>query len=300
MRQPTLGIALKLGATLSFSLMYVVIRLAGSVPVGEVIFFRAFFALVPLFTTAYFTVGPRAVLRTSRLNMHFMRSIMGVASMFFNFAALKMIPLAALTGLSFVMPIFAVVLAALMLSEHVGPWRGMAVVVGFGGVLLMVGPIGGGDLFAGHGASLGTGLALLGALLSAFVVIFIRQMSTTERSETIVFYFMCFTALAGAVTMIWWRVPLGAAAAAWLVLCGLLGGIGQLCMTYSYRFAEPSLLAPFDYVAMVWASALGFAVFGEIPQERVFAGSAVVIASGLFILWRERRLHKAITEPLPT
>jgi len=299
MRGASLGIALKLGATLSFSLMYVVIRLAGAVPLGEVVFFRAFFALVPLFATAVFTVGPKAVVRTRRLGVHFLRSILGVGSMFLNFAALKLIPLAALTGLSFVMPIFATVLAALILREQVGPWRGLAVVVGFGGVLLMTGPLGVGGL-AGGGASLGTVLAILAALLSAFVVIFIRQMSTTERSETIVFYFMSFTAIAGALTMIWWRAPLTASATLWLVLCGLLGGIGQICMTYSYRFAEPSLLAPFDYVAMIWASLLGLAFFGEIPERRVIFGSAVVIASGLFIFWRERRLHKAIIEPLPT
>jgi len=218
------GIALKLVATLSFSLMYVVIRLAGSVPLGEVIFFRAFFALVPLFVVAAFTVGVRAVLTTRRLRVHIARSVMGVASMFLNFAALKMLPLADLTALGFVMPIFAVVLAALILGESVGPWRGMAVVAGFGGVLLMAGPATDATEFAGHGASLGTTLALLAALFSAFVVIFIRQMSTTEKSETIVFYFMVLTAIAGAVTMIWWRAPLTIPMACWLVLCGLLGG----------------------------------------------------------------------------
>ena len=82
---------------------------------------------------------------------------------------------------------------------------------------------------------------------------------------------------------------------AWLVLSGLLGGIGQICMTFSYRFAEPSLLAPFDYVAMVWAALLGYAVFGEVPEKLVLAGAGIVIASGLFIVWRERQLHKIAT-----
>ncbi len=300
MPKSSIGIALKLGATLAFSLMYVAIRLAGTVPTGEVVFFRAFFALVPLFALAVFTVGPRDVVRTKRLRVHFLRSITGVTSMFLNFAALKMLPLADLTGFSFVMPIFATVLAAIMLRETVGPWRGSAVVVGFAGVLVMIEPHGGGTALLGHGLSPGAGLALLAALLSAFVVIFIRQMSTTERSETIVFYFMSFTAVTGLVSMIWWRVPLTVEMTAWLILSGLLGGIGQICMTFSYRYAEPSLLAPFDYVAMVWAALLGFAVFGEVPQQLVLIGAGIVIAAGLFIVWRERRLHKvAITVSSP-
>jgi drug/metabolite transporter (DMT)-like permease len=299
MSRPSFGIALKLGATLAFSLMYVAIRLAGSVPVGEVVFFRALFALVPLFALASFTVGPLAVVQTKRLGVHVLRSITGVTSMFLNFAALKLLPLATLTGFSFVMPIFAVVLAALLLRERVGPWRGTAVVIGFGGVLLMVNPHGGPATLLAHGLSTGAGLALLGALLSAFVVIFIRQMSATERSEAIVFYFMLTTALAGGLSMIWWRAPLSFGAATWLVLCGLLGGVGHICMTYSYRYAEPSLLAPFDYVAMVWAALFGFAAFGEVPEQLVLVGAAIVVASGLFIVWRERQLHKMAVEPIP-
>lgn len=290
MSHPSRGILLKVGATLAFSLMYVVIRLAGTVPVGEVIFFRAFFALVPLFAAAAFTVGPRAVVRTDRPMMHVLRSIMGISAMFLNFAALKILPLAELTGFSFVMPIFAVVLAALLLREQVGPYRSTAVVVGFGGVILMVEPHGGLFNLLGAGHSAGAALALTGACLSAFVVIFIRQMSSTERSETIVFYFMSLTAAVGALSMIWWRVPLTVSMAFWLVTSGILGGIGQLAMTYSYRFAEPSLLAPFDYVAMIWAVALGFFVFGEVPETLVVAGACVVTAAGLFIAWRERRL----------
>lgn len=300
MEKPTLGIALKLGATLAFSLMYVAIRLAGAVPVGEAVFFRAFFALVPLFVLSVFTVGPAAVVRTQRPFLHLVRSAAGVTSMFLNFAALKLLPLAELTGFSFVAPIFAVVLAALVLREHVGPYRGAAVVIGFAGVLFMLEPHGGVGAIVGAGLSAGSALALLGALLSSFVVIFIRQMSTTERSEAIVFYFMTFTAIAGALTMIRWHVVLTPKMTLWLVLCGLLGGIGQICMTFSYRYAEPSLLAPFDYVAMVWAMLLGFLFFAEIPERLVLVGAAIVVASGLYIAWRERQLHRVRGVPIAT
>lgn len=292
MRHSSLGIALKLGATFAFSLMYTVIKLAGPVPIGEVIFFRAFFALIPLFAFAAFSVGPRAVIQTSHPVLHIARSGAGVASMFLNFTALSLLPLADLTAFSFVMPIFAVVLSVLLLHEKVGRYRWSAVIAGFAGVLLMIEPHGGVAAVIGHGASPGAAMALGGAFLSAFVVIFIRQMSATERSETIVFYFMATCTIVGAITMIWDRVPLTPIMAMWLVLCGLLGGIGQLCMTFSYRYASPSLLAPFDYAAMIWAVFLGYFVFAEIPELFVMAGSGVVIAAGLLIVWRERVLHK--------
>jgi drug/metabolite transporter (DMT)-like permease len=290
------GIALKLGASVAFSLMYAAIKLAGAVPVGEVIFFRAFFALVPLFVLSLYTVGPRAVWRTARPGWHILRSITGVTGMFMNFAALMLLPLADVTAFSFVAPIFAVVLAAVMLKEHVGPFRWAAVLAGFAGVLVMLEPHGGPLHLLRSGFSTGAGLAILGAFLSAFVVVFIRQMSTTEKSETIVFYFMSVCTLAGLVSMIWWHVALSWEQVALLVLCGVLGGIGQIGMTFSYRYAEPSLLAPFDYVAMVWAVLLGWFLFAEVPETMVLIGAAIVIAAGLFIAWRERHMHLA---PIP-
>ena len=288
------GIGLKLAATLIFSMMYAIIKLVNAVPVGEVIFFRSFFALIPLFILSSFTIGVRRVPRSARPRWHIVRSAAGVGSMFLNFGAVQRLPLADVTGLSFVAPIFAVILAAIMLREHVGPYRGFAVVVGFAGVLLMLEPQGGFLHLARSGLSLGTFMAISGAFLSAFVVVYIRQMSASETSEAIVFYFMSVGALVGLLTMIWWRAPLSWEQFALLVICGLLGGLGQTAMTYSYRYAEPSLLAPFDYLGMVWAIALGFIVFGEIPARMMIAGSLVVIGAGLFIAWREHKRHRVI------
>ncbi len=278
-KHTTLGIALKLGATLVFSLMYVLIRLAGDVPVGEVVFFRGFFALAPLLAYAYFTRGLAAALVTARPWRHLRRSVAGTSSMFLNFFAVTRLPLADVTAFGFVMPIFAVVLAALMLHEKVGPHRAAAVVMGFGGVLLMIEPHGAFGTSLLGSSTVGATAALLGALLSAFVVVFIRQMSATETSEAIIFYFMIVCAATGAATMLWSFAPLDAFQTATLVLCGVLGGIGQLFMTYSYRYAEPSLLAPFDYAAMVWAIALGYLVFAEVPERIVLAGAGVVRSS---------------------
>jgi drug/metabolite transporter (DMT)-like permease len=118
-------------------------------------------------------------------------------------------------------------------------------------------------------------------------------MSATETSEAIVFYFMTICATAGAITMIWDHAPLTPMQTVWLILCGVFGGIGQVCMTYSYRYAPPSLLAPFDYVAMVWAVVFGYFIFAEVPERIVLAGAAVVIMAGFYIVWRERRVRVA-------
>lgn len=295
MQHASRGIALKLGATFAFSLQYVALKLAGDVPVGEVVFFRAFFALAPLLALALRTVGLAGLVQTRHPGLHLVRSAIGSSSMFLGFAALKKLPLADITAFGFVQPIFAVILAALMLKEKVGPYRGFAVVVAFAGVLLMVEPHGGAAGLLAGGLSAGAGLALSGALCSAFVVIFIRQMSATEKSETIVFYFMSFCAVLGAVTMIWWRVPLSPLTAAWLILGGISGGFGQIMMTFSYRYAEPSLLAPFDYTAMIWAVAFGLLVFGEVPALLMLVGAAVVTAAGGFIAWREHRLGRELS-----
>jgi drug/metabolite transporter (DMT)-like permease len=118
------GITLKLAATFIFSLMYAIIKLVNGVPVGEVIFFRSFFALLPLLLISNFTIGLAKVARTARPRWHLVRSIAGTSSMFLNFGAVQRLHLADVTGLSFVAPIFAVLLAAFMLREKVGPWRG--------------------------------------------------------------------------------------------------------------------------------------------------------------------------------
>lgn len=291
MKSPTLGIGLKLGGTLSFSLMYAAIRLAGNVPTGEVIFFRAFFALIPVFAFTAVSSDIRSVYKTGRPFMHVGRSLAGLSSMFMNFAAVTMLPLAHFTAIGFAMPIFAVALAAIILHERVGRYRWSAVFAGFVGVLVMLSPQGRLSGIVTQGLSAGAALALGGALLGAVVIVFIRQMHTTERGETIVFYFMTTSASVGALTMLWDRAALSPMAAAWLVLCGLLGGVGQICMTFSYRYAEPSLLAPFDYSAMIWSVVLGFAIFAEVPEPLVMLGATIVIGAGLFIIWRERRLR---------
>src|ERR1041385_8629179 len=138
MRATSTGIALKVANTAAFSLMYAAIKLAGTYPVGEVIFFRSFFALVPVLAFSAWSSGVREGISTSRPLFHILRSLAGVCGTFLNFAALARLPLADITGFSFVAPIFAVILAAVFLHERVGRFRWAAVLIGFGGVLMMI------------------------------------------------------------------------------------------------------------------------------------------------------------------
>jgi drug/metabolite transporter (DMT)-like permease len=289
----TRAIALKLGQTLSFSLMYAMIKLAGNVPIGQVVFYRGFFALLPLFIWTFFTVGPLEAIKTRRPAYHVVRAVLGTTSMFSSFLAVQLLPLVTVTAFNFVQPIFAVILAALFLSEKVGKYRWGAVIVGFLGVLLMIEPHGGLTALLTLKLSKGVVYALVSSFLTAVVVVWIRQMSATERCEAIVFYFMTACAAMGAIVMLWDYAPIGWGAVFWLVLCGLVGGVGQLAMTYSYHYGEPSLLAPFDYAQMIWAMILGWFVFAEMPVAMVLLGAGVVIGSGLFIAWREHRLKTA-------
>jgi drug/metabolite transporter (DMT)-like permease len=294
---PLTGIALKVAATVAFSLMTATVRYLGHFPTGELVFFRCFFSLVPLLVVALWTGGIVAAISTRRPGLHLARSMIGTFSMFFYFTAVTLLPLTDSTALSFVMPIFSVILAAVILKESVGLWRWGAVLIGFAGVLLMLEPHGGVVSLVAGGLSLGAAAGLTGSFFSAFVVIFIRQMSTTERSEAIVFYFMMTCSILGAITMVWDAQWPNGFEFVLLVLSGILGGIGQICMTYSYRYAEPSLLAPFDYIAIVWATILGFLIFHELPVIEVIIGSAIIIGSGIFITWREHRRRQEIERP---
>jgi drug/metabolite transporter (DMT)-like permease len=259
--RPLFGIALKVAATLIFMFMAVIARGFGDTfPVGQIVFFRSLFAFVPIAAVMLYSGMRVADLRTNAPWAHARRATSGVLAMFTYFSALMYLPIADVTAISFTSPLIVVVLAAFILGETVWAYRWSAVSVGFAGVLIMVSPHLGDGLSAA-GASTGVLLAFANAVLVAFTMIFIRLMSGSEPALVIAFYFQ--------------------------LACTV---VGQLLMTNSYRYAEASTLANFDYAAMIWAILLGWLFFGELPAAAVYVGAVVVIGSGLFIVWRERRL----------
>jgi drug/metabolite transporter (DMT)-like permease len=282
---PLAGILYKVGATLSFAGMAAAIKaLSEGYPVGEVVFFRSLFAMPIVLTWAMAAGQLQDAWRTKNIWLHLSRSTVGMAGMFLSFIAIADLPLADWTAIGFAMPIFATILAAALLNEPVGRWRGGAVAAGFIGVLIIVGP----KLSFEHGVP--SLIMLVSTLCAGMVIVIIRRISTTETGISIVFFFMMSCTVVSALTLPFaWRTPDGWDLAL-LILSGLFGGLGQVCNTFAYTKAQPSLLGPFDYLGLIWAVILGVVLFSQWPDATVWAGAIIVVASGVVIAIRERRL----------
>ena len=280
---------LRLSWELIFSLMFAGVKwVGGSVPVGEIVFFRASIGMLMIVLATALT-GGLSTLATNHIGTHATRSLLGVTAMFCNFLAVTLLPLADATAIAFAAPMFTVILAVLILKEQVHIFRWRAVFIGFAGVLVIIGAEGRGS---SDGNIVGAAFALTGAGLSATAMIVLRRMSAHENSEAIAFYFMLTSALVGLLTIFWgWKLPMGTELLV-LISMGVFGGIGQLFLSFSYRFGEASVLAPFDYSMMIWAASLGYFLFDDLPTAQVLIGAGFVIGAGLLILWRERVLGR--------
>jgi drug/metabolite transporter (DMT)-like permease len=186
--------------------------------------------------------------------------------------------------------LITVALAALILKERVRIYRWSAVVIGFLGVVVMLAPY----LELGYAAASAPAIGALFGMSAAFcnagTVVQTRRLTDSETTSAIVFYFSLFCAVAGALTLPFAWHPPTTKELIELMAIGVLGGVSHILLTESYRFAPASLLAPFDYTAMVWALVLGYLMFGETPTPLVFLGAVIIAAAGLFVIWRERRL----------
>ena len=285
------AILIKLVSVLLFALMSVIVRWLGDrVPVGQVVFFRSAFAILPVALVYAWRGELLAAVRTERPFGHLGRGLISVASMFLNFAALARLPLADANALSFAAPLITVALAALVLKERVRVYRWTAVAIGFVGVLVMLWPyLDIGHMTASVSATIGALCAFTAAFTNAGSTIQTRRLTASETTSSIVLYFSVICAAFGACTLPFaWHTPTLPELAA-LIGIGFIGGISHIFLTESYRYASASTVAPFDYVAMLWAFLFGYAFFGEIPTAYVFVGSAIVAASGLFVIWRERQ-----------
>ncbi|MCT8158710.1 DMT family transporter [Pseudoruegeria sp. SHC-113] len=289
---PFRGILLKISAVVLFVLMQTCIKaVSGDVPAGETVFFRSLFAL-PVIIGWLAVRGELARgVRVVSVKMHLLRGIVGTAAMGMGFAALGLLPLPEVTAIGYAMPLLTVVFAALILKEQVRLFRFAAVGLGLVGVLIVLWPrLVGSGASLGEGAALGALLVLGSASLAALAQITIRRMVATETTSSIVFWFSITATLASLLTLPFgWVVPAG-----WqmglLVLSGILGGVGQILLTSSYRHADASLLAPFDYTSMLLALGIGYFVFAEVPTPMMLTGAALIITAGVLIIWRERQL----------
>lgn len=275
-----LGILFMVGATLMFGISQAISKWqVATFSVAEVLSYRAIGSLL----IAAALIMPKtgfAVFKTQRLGQHIGRSTTQFAAQTSLMIAFSMMPLAGAVAINFSSPLFATLFAALWLKEKVGWARAGALAAGFLGVLLVASP--GADSF-----KLGALFALGNAVLFGSVTAAVRGLSKTESTETMTMYQMLFLAIAFTLPLpFFFRVP------SWLDLLLLLGsgvvnGLGQYWWTRSLSLAPPAAVGPFFYTSLVWAMLLGFLVWGDVPTIGLLAGSAIVVASGLFLLWHE-------------
>lgn len=289
------AIGFKLISALLFAAMSALVRQLGDVaPVGQLVFFRSACAIPPVLLIYALRGELMTAVRTRRPLGQLGRGALSVAGMFTNFSALTRLPLADATAISFASPLITVALAAVILKESVRLYRWSAVSVGFAGVIVMLIPHFDLSHYATAGAAsvatAGSIFAITAAFCNAGTVIQTRRLAQSETTSSIVFYFSLVTALAGAVTLPFaWHTPTGSELVM-LVSLGVFGGVAHIFLTESYRHATASVIAPFDYSAMLWALLLGYWVFGELPSALVYLGASIVAGAGLFVIWRERQL----------
>jgi drug/metabolite transporter (DMT)-like permease len=284
------GIGLALMAFALFSSTDAMIKwLSAGYPVHQMLFFNAAFALVPV-ALVTFHGGGLHLLRTERLGLHLLRGGFGLIAAFCAFTAFSLMPLADAYAIIFATPLLITVLSVPLLGETVRWRRGMAVVVGFGGVLIMLQPGNG-------GLDLAAGAAMMTAAASALSVVVVRKLSTTETTASIAFYTNITALVAMAFLLPFDFVLPNLADLAMMALAGLTAGSAVMLLVAGYRRAPAAVVAPFQYSQMLWGVGLGLLFWGDVPAAAVALGATIVVASGLYILYREVVLTQV--QPVP-
>ena len=232
-------------------------------------------------------------LKTQRLPIHFRRAMTGMTGMFFTFGAPLLLPLAEATTLGFTTPIFAVILSGLVLKEHVGPVRWLAVALGFAGVLVIAQP------GSSHIPPLGAAVGLMAGLMVAIISIQVRDLGRTEESLSIVFWFAALSSPVLALGLPFYMTHHTPLQWGLLLLGGVLGCVGQILLTAALRFGQVASVVVMDYSSLVWATLYGWLLWDHLPPASTWLGAPLIIAAGLVIVWREH-LHAKALSPATT
>jgi len=267
--------------------MDLLVKWSSDYPTGEVLFFRGFFGLLP----TYFLIPKNKVktfYTTDRSKEHLFRCLMGLMALIAIVIALRELPLAVVVSLSYAAPLFITVLSIFLLSEKVGVFRWLAVLIGFIGVIIIAEP-------GFKGMNYLYFLPLIFCIGMAFVTITIRKLSKTEPIWLISIFFTITISIAGLAT-----IPMG-----WimpnfqdfilLVLIGVTGGSANLFLTQSYKLSEVSLVAPLKYLALIFAIIFGYLIWNEIPTIKTLIGASLVVLASLIIFRREIYHKQAIS-----
>jgi drug/metabolite transporter (DMT)-like permease len=291
MSKNILGLFYMLVSVTFFSLMDVLVKVTGEYALGQILFFRSLFGLIPIF----FLIPKdrlKNFYKTQRISLHFYRSFFGVMAMASIFIALRNLELAETVAMTFAGPIFVTLFSIFFLSEKVGLTRWSAVIIGFIGVIFISRP-------GFETANMFYIFPIIFCLGFAAVCILIRKLTLCGESVWLIaFYFTLVGGLAGLATLPFggWLMPTKIDFIL-LALIGIFGSVANLLLTQSYKLAEVSLTTPLKYLALVYAIAFGFFIFQEIPSSYTILGATLVVISSLVIFTRERQLKKAVIMP---
>lgn len=290
---PVRGIALKILSVFLFVTMFSCIKAtADHVPTGEAVFFRSLLAIPVLLAWLVLRGEFPGKLKAVDPMGHVWRGLMGSCAMGLGFLAVGLLPLPEVVAIGYTAPFIVTILAAMFLGERIRLVRFLALLLGLSGVVLVVLPrltTLDADVVDDL-QTLGVLAALFAAVFSALAQVFARKLVATESTGSIVFYFSCMSCLLALMTSPFgWIMPTGQELLL-LISAGLLGGVGQILLTESYRYAEVAVIAPFEYSSILLATALGYFVFNEVPTRLMLTGVALIITAGIIIIVRERRL----------
>ena len=290
---PLRGIALKLASVTVFVAMATCIKFSReTVPPGEAVFFRSFFAIPVILVWLLRTDGLAKGLKPVNAMSHVWRGLIGTAAMAFGFAGLGLLPFPEVTAIGYAAPLLTVIFAAMFLGEQVRAFRIAAVVLGLLGVLIVLSPRLGAftDGTLDYKETLGALVVLMSAVFGAMASTFVRRLVQTESTSAIVFWFSVTASILALITVPFgwvWPSPWVAVA---LVASGIFGGLGQIFLTASYRHADAGVIAPFEYTSMIFTVVIAWALFNEQPASTTLYGAVLVISAGILIIWRERKL----------
>ncbi|RWD38822.1 MAG: DMT family transporter [Mesorhizobium sp.] len=269
------------------------IKAAGTLPVGQIVFFRSFFAIFPIVVFLAFQGKLGTAFSTKRPLNHIARGVVGVCAMGLGFFALTRLPLPEAITLNYAQPLLVVVFSSIFLGEAIRVYRWSAVAVGLLGVLVISWPeltLLGSGAALGDQEVLGVIAALVAAAISAVAMLLVWNLVQSEPTATIVLWFSVTASILALLSLPFGWQALTPVQAGLLIAAGFCGGVAQILMTAAYRHAEASVVAPFEYTSMLLGIVVGYLVFGDIPTVHMLIGGLIVVAAGIFIIWRERQL----------
>jgi len=271
----------------AFSLMDAIVKWSDAYPVGQVLFFRGFCGLIPILSLIP-KDRYRDFYKTSRPTLHLKRCLSGLIAIVAIFIALRKLPLATVVSISFAAPIFTTIFSIFFLNEKVGLYRWLAVIVGFIGILIISEP-------GFSSLNIYYIYPIIFCLGLSYVAIAIKQLSSSEPIWLIGFYFSFSIMITSLFTISQGWVMPNFIDLILLSLVGILGGVANLLLTQSYKFADVSLVTPLKYLALVFAIIFGYFIWNEIPSSKTLFGASLVVISSIIIFRREMFLKKQVS-----